>query len=150
VEHCSAAFFFPDGTQLSNHYLNTSSITQTLSMLFRCLFFALITAIVFFSCHNTDQPGTAAYLREATSGVSDKALVAAGKDSLNWITYGRTYSEDRYSPLVQINKNNVGKLGLAWDVDLSFKRGFEATPIVVDGIMYVLVPVLLLRPSAIW
>lgn len=56
---------------------------------------------------------------------------------MNWITYGRTYSEDRYSPLVKINKNNVDKLGLAWDIDLGFKRGFEATPIVVGGIMYV-------------
>ena len=106
-------------------------------MLLRCVFFSLLAVIGSYSCKNPRQPGTTAHLREATSEVTDETLVSAGEDSLNWITYGRTYSEDRYSPLVQINKGNVGRLGLAWDIDLGFKRGFEATPIVVDGIMYV-------------
>jgi glucose dehydrogenase len=103
-------------------------------MLLRCVFFSLLAVIGSYSCKNPRQPGTTAHLREATSEVTDETLVSAGEDSLNWITYGRTYSEDRYSPLVQINKGNVGRLGLAWDIDLGFKRGFEATPIVVDGI----------------
>ena len=52
------------------------------------------------------------------------------------MSHGRTYSEQRFSPLKQINDQNVGQLALAWYVDLDTRRGQEATPIVVDGLMY--------------
>jgi len=52
------------------------------------------------------------------------------------MSYGRTYSEQRYSPLTQVNTENVADLGLAWSHDLNTERGIEATSIVVDGIMY--------------
>lgn len=52
------------------------------------------------------------------------------------MTYGRTYDEQRFSPLHQINDRNVSHLGLAWYYDLDTSRGQEATPIVVDGVMY--------------
>ena len=51
--------------------------------------------------------------------------------------YGRTYAEQRFSPLDDINDDNVGQLGLAWAVELDTSRGQEATPLVVDGVMYV-------------
>ncbi|HEY5763038.1 MAG TPA: PQQ-binding-like beta-propeller repeat protein, partial [Rhodocyclaceae bacterium] len=54
----------------------------------------------------------------------------------NWLAHGRTWSEQRFSPLDQVNVSNVGELGLAWYVDLDTNRGQEATPIVVDGVMY--------------
>ena len=102
------------------------------------LFAALyLFVLLFYSCKEQPKPGSTAYIKNATQGINDKALVEADKDSADWLSYGRTYSEDRYSPLGQINKDNVSRLGLAWDIALGFKRGFEATPIVVDGIMYV-------------
>ena len=52
------------------------------------------------------------------------------------MSYGRTYSEERFSPLKQINDQNVAKLGLAWYFDLDTRRGQEATPLVIDGVMY--------------
>ncbi len=52
------------------------------------------------------------------------------------MTHGRTYSEQRFSPLKEINDKNIGQLGLAWFHDLDTRRGQEATPIVVDGVMY--------------
>src|SRR5712671_4920137 len=55
----------------------------------------------------------------------------------NWLTYGRTYSEQRFSPLARINDKNAQKLGLAWFADLDTNRAQEATPLVVDGVMYV-------------
>jgi len=55
----------------------------------------------------------------------------------NWLSYGRTYSEQRYSPLARINDKNAAKLGLAWFADLDTNRAQEATPLVVDGVMYV-------------
>jgi len=54
----------------------------------------------------------------------------------DWLTHGRTYSEQRYSPLARINADNVGRLGLAWHYDLDTRRGMEATPLVVDGVMF--------------
>ena len=57
-------------------------------------------------------------------------------DGDNWPSYGRSYSEQRFSPLKQINDQNVGQLGLAWHFDLDTHRGQEATPLVVDGVMY--------------
>jgi quinohemoprotein ethanol dehydrogenase len=52
------------------------------------------------------------------------------------MSHGRTYSEQRFSPLKQINDQNVPALGLAWHFDLDTRRGQEATPLVVDGVMY--------------
>ena len=73
--------------------------------------------------------------RKATE-VDDAALRAADGDSANWITYGRTYSEQRFSPLTEIDEQSVGKLGLAWSYDLETLRAVEATPLVKDGVMY--------------
>lgn len=53
-----------------------------------------------------------------------------------WQTYGGTYDEQRFAGLEQINKKNVADLGIAWTYDLATSRGVEATPIVVDGVMY--------------
>lgn len=69
--------------------------------------------------------------------VSSSRLLAAAGESHNWLTHGRTYDEQRFSPLDQINTSNVKELGLAWYFDIPTKRGIEATPIVVDGRMYV-------------
>ncbi|HYL61323.1 MAG TPA: PQQ-dependent dehydrogenase, methanol/ethanol family [Candidatus Methylomirabilis sp.] len=70
------------------------------------------------------------------ANVDDTRLLQADNDPGNWMTYGRTYSEQRFSPLKQVNDQNVSQLGLAWSFDLDTHRGQEATPIVVDGVMY--------------
>ena len=70
------------------------------------------------------------------SGVDGEALLNAGDDGANWITYGRTYDEQRFSPLDQINTANVDELGLAWFADMDTARGQEATPLVIDGKLY--------------
>jgi len=68
--------------------------------------------------------------------IDDARLVAADRDSANWLTHGRTYSEQRFSPLQQINDSTVAGLGLVWSHELPTTRAVEATPIVVDGIIY--------------
>jgi alcohol dehydrogenase (cytochrome c)/quinohemoprotein ethanol dehydrogenase len=70
------------------------------------------------------------------AAVDDARIANADLDPANWLTHGRTYSEQRFSPLKQINDQNVSKLALAWSFDLDTRRGEEATPIVVDGVMY--------------
>jgi len=52
------------------------------------------------------------------------------------MSYGRSYTEQRFSPLKNINDQNAARLGLAWHFDLDTRRGQEATPLVVDGRMY--------------
>ena len=54
-----------------------------------------------------------------------------------WLNHGRTYKEQRYSPLTDINKNNVNELDLAWSFKFETARGMEATPILHDGVLYV-------------
>lgn len=57
-------------------------------------------------------------------------------DSRDWSMYGRTNDEQRFSPLKQINDQNVQKLGLVWSHELGTNRGLEATPLVVNGVIY--------------
>jgi len=58
-----------------------------------------------------------------------------------WLSYGRDYSEQRFSPLKQVNVDTVGKLGLAWFGDMSERGGsYETTPVVVDGRIFVTSP----------
>ena len=72
-------------------------------------------------------------VRAATAAIDDARLVAADSDPGNWLTHGRTYAEERHSPLTQINEGNVAQLGLAWSLELGTNRGVEATTIAVGG-----------------
>jgi glucose dehydrogenase len=81
-------------------------------------------------------PAVASAPGPSAAQVDAARLVSAGDDPANWLTHGRTYSEQRFSPLDQINTTTVSTLGLAWSLDLDTDRGQEATPIVVDGLMY--------------
>jgi quinohemoprotein ethanol dehydrogenase len=69
--------------------------------------------------------------------VNGARIANADAEPGNWLTYGRTYSEQRYSPLAKINDKNANQLGLAWFADLDTNRAQEATPLVVDGVMYI-------------
>ena len=71
----------------------------------------------------------------ATSGVTDAMI--ANPPAGEWLTYGRTPDEQRFSPLDAIGTGNVGQLGLAWSADLDTARGQEATPLMHDGVLYV-------------
>lgn len=82
----------------------------------------------------TTQADTAPAEAVATA-VDSSAIEAADPDV--WLTHGRTYDEQRHSPLSQIDLSNVSELGLAWYFDMDTNRGVEATPLVVDGVMYV-------------
>lgn len=63
-------------------------------------------------------------------------LAPADREPQNWLTDGRDQDNTYFSPLESINTGNVGRLGFAWQFDLGARRGQEATPIVVDGVMY--------------
>lgn len=84
------------------------------------------------SAHTQGAPETIA----ETTGPVDTAAITSPADS-DWLSYGRNYHEQRYSPLTQINRDNVDQLGLAWSFETDYNRGLEATPLIVDGVMYV-------------
>jgi quinohemoprotein ethanol dehydrogenase len=75
-------------------------------------------------------------IRDSLARMTNDRLVKAEEEPGNWMLHGRTYGEDRYSPLKQINDQTVPNLGLAWAWETGTNRGLEATPIVVDGVMY--------------
>ena len=70
------------------------------------------------------------------SRVDSDFIKANTKTSRDWPTVGLDYAETRFSKLNQIDTNNVKGLGLVWSYNLESSRGIEATPVVVDGIMY--------------
>ena len=85
-------------------------------------------------------PRRAAAAAEPVGAVDDDDLLKAGANDANWLMYGRTYDAHRYSPLKQINTKNVARLIPVWTFQTGVLDGFECTPLVIDGIMYVTTP----------
>ena len=104
---------------------------------------AVLLTLALPACGVADAPDVDAKVlavmdaRPAPGGVDAAAILNAEANPGEWLTHGRTYSEQRFSPLKGVTRENVKDLGLAWSFDLGVSRGIEATPIVRDGIMYV-------------
>ena len=92
---------------------------------------AWILAVSLSACSESGEPVS------KVQTVSDARLVAADSEPAAWMSTGRTPDEQRHSPLRQITDTNVDRLGLAWFFDVPTQRGMEATPLVIDGILYV-------------
>ncbi len=75
-------------------------------------------------------------IRAKTATLDAARVLAADTEPGNWLAHGRTYGEQRFSPLDAINTDNVSDLELAWYADTDTTRGLEASPIVVDGVMF--------------
>ncbi|MBW2495872.1 MAG: PQQ-dependent dehydrogenase, methanol/ethanol family [Deltaproteobacteria bacterium] len=97
----------------------------------------LAALIVAWGCGpSADAPPDAAGEREPR----DVRLRQAASDGASWLMHGRTYDEQRFSPLDQIDEGNVAELGLVWSFDMKTRHGVESTPLVVDGVFYVTGP----------
>jgi quinohemoprotein ethanol dehydrogenase len=117
----------------------TSSIDIGCRHLRPARFPLLLTAALLLSgCQSGSDAGAPPLASESGRyGWVDASRVAdADKEPGNWYTNGRDQSGSYHSPLTQIDSANVGRLGYAWSYDLATARGQEATPIVVDGVMY--------------
>ncbi|MBF1800581.1 PQQ-dependent dehydrogenase, methanol/ethanol family [Alloalcanivorax profundimaris] len=98
---------------------------------------ALAAACLLSACAYFDRaPSDSSSSSRPAADVGAARLAAADGEPGNWMTHGGTYQEQRFSRLDRINQDNVGRLGLAWTYKLDLDRGVEATPIVVDGVMY--------------
>ena len=78
--------------------------------------------------------------RLPTRGLNEKRLLTAQDDPATWLMYGRNYAGWRYSPLKQINAANVAQLRPQWIYQTSAPGGFETTPLVYDGTMWLTGP----------
>ena len=96
----------------------------------------VLIALVALSCSSSREAATGG-TPAGPAAVNASRLTAADGDPGQWLSHGRTYGEQRFSPLDQISTETVGKLGLAWFADLDTRRGQEATPLVADGVLYV-------------
>jgi len=78
-----------------------------------------------------------AHIQVTAAGDFDPASLNDEVDGANWLAHGRTHSERRFSPLNQINADNIDRLGLAWSVELPDARQLVSTTLAIDGILYV-------------
>ena len=76
-----------------------------------------------------------------TPGLLLLLLVIAGcSQQADWPLYGREYNNQRFSPLKQIDTSNVAHLKLAWRYHTGRHATFQASPIVINGVMYLTTP----------
>src|SRR5690606_19481347 len=128
---------------------HTMAASNRTSMLVRSSL-ALAASLALWGCSEDPRPAaesavTATAATAATSAAATPARAAGSADVdaerlLNadaergqWLMYGRSYDEQRFSPLDQINDSNIDQLGLAWYLDLPTNQNVETTPLMVDG-----------------
>jgi len=85
---------------------------------------------------------TVVVLKPVTANVTvtDRQMLGADADRDNWLLHGRTYDNQRYSPLTQIDAGNVKRLLPVAIIQTGVANSFEATPIVVNGVLYISTP----------
>ena len=69
--------------------------------------------------------------------VTYQDILAGLKDPTKWLTYSGTYDGHRHSPLTQITPENVNQLTALWTFQTGVLGSFQATPIVIDGVIYI-------------
>ncbi len=105
--------------------------------LFSIKIFTVVLMLTGCSEDASKSASQAAGSTESNIGLIDDARINnAESEPGNWLAYGRDYEEQRFSPLTQINRETVDRLGLAFSLDLGSNDALESTPIVVDNTMF--------------
>ena len=107
-------------------------------MKFKILFTSLAVIGLWGCSDHVSQPKNQNIKNSASAigQIDDARINNAESEPGNWLAYGRDYKEQRFSPLNQINRESVDRLGLAFELDLGSNDALEATPIVVDNTMF--------------
>jgi len=110
----------PDGTAIRRRraVIATASLAVGLSL----------ASAITLAANGTALPG---------ASIVDAALLSNEGDGDDWPSYGRTYSENHYSPLAEIDRSTVGRLKLAWSADLEAMQRSDAQPLEAGGVVYV-------------
>jgi len=101
-----------------------------------CAAGVLALSLILAACGKQPQAPAAAATPPPAGQIDQARLLAVDKEPGSWLTTGRDFGKTHYSPLTDINRDNVGELGFAWEYRTGTVRGMQATPIVVDGVMY--------------
>ncbi len=97
----------------------------------------LLGAVVLAACGTPgNENATTSATPDLSKSVTGERLINAAAEPHNWLTHGGTYLEQRHSPLTQINRDTLSRLSPAWYYEFDTYRGQEATPLVVDGVLY--------------
>ena len=106
----------------------------------------LCLALVLVACSKqSEEPAEAQQNADKTAAtaapampaaVNAERIVNADAEPGNWMSHGRTYDEQRFSPLDAINDGNAERLGLSWYFDVPTRRGMQGTPLMIDGVLY--------------
>ena len=85
----------------------------------------------------TETPHTPKISQHRLGMIDDERIRNAARDEPGaWLVHGHGFEEQRFSDLAQINQDTVNELGIGWTKDLDTVHAVEATPLVVDGVMY--------------
>lgn len=96
-----------------------------------------ICLCVLAACGSANEAVDDADVAPLVGAVDAEDILAADSNTSDWLTHGRNYAEQRFSPLGKINRETVSELKLDWYSDLDTGRGQEATPLVIDGRIYI-------------
>jgi quinohemoprotein ethanol dehydrogenase len=97
---------------------------------------SVLSLVLAVACGGAATAWSAGKAADVTTRRMENATRDTSGDAGQWMSYGRTWDEQRFSPLKQITDKNVQRLGLAWFADLGTYRGVVATPLVIDGVLY--------------
>ncbi len=101
---------------------------------------ALLAVALFLDACNKPSDDTENVIRgtdeSAFAPVTGERITNSQTNQKEWLTYGGTYQEQRFSTLDQINDQNVEELGLVWHFDINTNRSIESTPLVANGMLY--------------
>jgi quinohemoprotein ethanol dehydrogenase len=97
---------------------------------------AAVLTVGIAGCSKAPDGGAAKAGPVPTGKLDNARLLAVDSEPGAWLTSGRDFGKTHYSPLDAINQQNVGKLGFAWQYETGTARGMQATPVVIDGVMY--------------
>ncbi|HTX23525.1 MAG TPA: PQQ-dependent dehydrogenase, methanol/ethanol family [Steroidobacteraceae bacterium] len=97
----------------------------------------LLGAALLASCALNERAGGPSPGSGGPANVTAQRLVNAAEEPGEWMTYGGTYSEQRFSTLKQIDASNVSRLGLSWFADYETNQNQQGSPLYIDGVIYV-------------
>jgi len=96
----------------------------------------LVAGLVWLNTTNDDSAGQETFDPEVDIASLGDEAIADESRTADWLAYGRTHSEQRFSPLDDVNIESISNLDVAWYMDLPNDVGLVSTPLVVDGILY--------------
>ena len=96
----------------------------------------LMISCINLSCSGPAEKDSHVTAQEKESSTFGDREIADQSRTADWLAYGRTHSENRFSPIDDIDTKTIENLGVAWYLDLPNDVGLVSTPLVVDGILY--------------